>query len=204
MASYKSPPQFTAMTSPTGLNLRIDQMATAFNAQFNSPTVYYSVFHQIERKVRDDGTLYPAAFNENGVDELNLTPTDSWDYLFFEIGQPLEAIQTKGFSESKQIYPRFRVPISIVGYQNLDRLGLTSKWTGDFRIQKEVVRERYVDVCLRHFGHVQGTFTLEKIWDRQTDEIFKGYDLKEKDKQFMQQPFYGIRIDGTLIYKEPC
>lgn len=204
MSTSKNPAYFTAMSGASGLNLRIDQMARAFNSVLNNPTPVFRIFHQVDRKQHQDGRIYPAAYNENGVDELDLTPEDQWPYVFFEIGQPYEVDPDGDYMSQRGVYPRITVDVSIISYMNIDKLFNYGKWGHDYRLTREAMREAMLDVCLRHFNSVQGVYVVKSIFDRELEDIFKGYGFKESDRQYLQQPFYAIRIEGTLTYKESC
>lgn len=48
-----------------------------------------------------------------------------------------------------------------------------------------------------------GSFTLENISER-VENIYKGLTVSEIERQFLMQPYYGLRLDGLLTCNVGC
>lgn len=95
-------------------------------------------------------------------------------------------------------YNTIRSPFSLVLWYDLT----TILQDGNERNTEEIKRQ-----FLRVFRNavLPGGARIELARMYETAEnIFKGYSLKEIDTQFLMHPFGGLRIEGTLIYREEC
>ena len=101
-----------------------------------------------------------------------------------------------------EFYPRqynvIRSPISLVCWYSLLDIYPDSKERNTEDVKRQILRV-LTDITMP----VASRLDLAKIYE-QAENIFRGYSLQEIDTQYLMQPYAGIRIDGTLLYREPC
>lgn len=50
---------------------------------------------------------------------------------------------------------------------------------------------------------ISGSFTIDKIYHL-AENIYREFNIAQVDNQFLMHPYAGFRIEGELIYNEPC
>ena len=135
---------------------------------------------------------YPGVY-KGGNEYLNVLPGQGLgNRTFFTIDDP----HTVEFNPRR--YNNIRSPFSLVVWYDLRTIfkGTTERNTEE--IKRQILRV-LTNSVLPNGSRIE----ITRIYE-QAENIFKGYSLKEIDTQFLMQPFAGIRIEGTLIYREEC
>ena len=142
------------------------------------------------REQRDH--YYPGVYIEKN-EYLNVLPGQGLgNRTFFMVDDP----HTVEFNPRR--YNTIRSPFSLILWYDLRTIfkGTTERNTEE--IKRQILRV-LTNSVLPNGSRIE----ITRIYE-QAENIFKGYSLKEIDTQFLMQPFAGIRIEGTLIYREEC
>ena len=142
---------------------------------------------------QDKKTYYYPAVYIGSNEYLNVLPgQEIGNRIFFVIDDP----QTVDFNPRR--YNVINSPISIVCWYDLSRIYAESSERNTEEIKRQILR------VLTNLTMPDATrLTIDKIYEK-ADNIFRGYSIREIDTQYLMQPFAGIRIDGTLTYREDC
>lgn len=95
-------------------------------------------------------------------------------------------------------YNTIRSPFSLVLWYDLTTILKDTKERNTEEIKRQILRV-LTNAVLPGGSRIELTRMYETA-----ENIFKGYSLKEIDTQFLMHPFGGLRIEGTLIYREEC
>jgi len=211
--TYKDPGLgFTAVEDAKGLILCVNDMGAVLDGELNATSDLFAVFGLCEKKVTAEGTVYPAVPSHSGTDELNLLPNDLWPgYLFFDYDSPLSVEVPKNYEGSRSGWVIMSVKLDIILYCNLEKIGLTTKWGKDARVVKEALKTTILKAVTRKlytvpnsFRTLHGNYAPKTIHDRELKDIFSGYTVDEKTGQYLQYPYYGMRLEGELTYRHEC
>jgi hypothetical protein len=200
MSSHKSPiqtPTFSIGTE-SGINLAVKQIRSDLVSHF----ALLRWFGIAEKRVNADGIIYPAVYQSTSKDYLNMLPNDNWKpgYGFFDVSDPQEILHDKE-ENGPQVWPTFQANLSIIVYVDVSRLYTTP---GDYRYVKQVIKEQLLDILHRKLTTLQGFYTSKRMYEKEIEQIYKGYTVKEVDRQYLQIPYYGLRIEGEVIYQDTC
>lgn len=67
----------------------------------------------------------------------------------------------------------------------------------------EVIKAQVLKVLKRDLFLKSGRLKVTSL-SQEASTVYKGYDLKEVDTQYLMQPFGGLRLEGTLQITETC
>lgn len=135
---------------------------------------------------------YPAVYIGK-EDYLNVLPEQVLgNRTYFTIDDP----QQVEFNPRR--YNAIRSPFSLVLWYDLRSIFKTSKERNTEEIKSQIMRV-LSGVVLPSGSRIE----ITRIYE-QAENIFKGFSLKEVDTQFLMYPFAGLRIEGTLTYREDC
>jgi len=182
----------------TGLNKAIKQIC----ADIASNMATLKVMGLSEKRVTASGDSYPACFQSNTMDWVNLLPTDQWKpgYLFIDPSDPQEIAYGKD-EDGPDTIPAFKISAAIIAYIDLSEYSPTST---DYRYSKQEFKDALINTLTRKILSLQGTILLKRIYEREIEQIFKGYSIKEVKGQYLQMPYYGIRIECEITYSGRC
>lgn len=135
---------------------------------------------------------YPAVYIGNN-EYLNVLPgQEVGNRIFFVIDDP----QTVNFNP--RLYNVIKSPISLICWYDLSRIYADSSERNTEEIKRQILRV-LTEMTMPNATRI----TVEEIYEK-AENIFRGYSIREIDTQYLMQPFAGIRIDGTLTYREEC
>lgn len=125
---------------------------------------------------------------------LNLLPDANLGcYSYWEIQDPERLIN---WDDSAMT--RMEADFGLVVWFDFRKL-YPSDWQG--RLVSNVVTQ--VVEVLETGGVSTGSIQINSF-SYSAENIYRGYTHREIDRQFLFKPYGGFRIDGTLIYVEPC
>ncbi len=137
----------------------------------------------------DKGKRYPA-IHKVGREYLSLMPNDSMgNFSFVILDDPQEIEEGLGMNST------YKANFSVVFWFDFETI------TGDIRdfesIKKEVLK------VLRGARINNVSMRFNRIFERSAN-IYREYDLKEVEGQFLMHPYGGLRIDGVIRIDESC
>lgn len=146
---------------------------------FGKAEVITHTFADGSRRVYPD---WPVGGNEYDT----LLPDDrKGGYAFFVLEEPVET----GTND------KWHAPLSLIVW-------------GDMRIASPDERntEKVKEDVLRSIRMVRmpgSAFIVDRIYER-PETVFRGFDVREVDQRYMMQPFFALRVTGTVYIDEPC
>jgi hypothetical protein len=197
---------FTAMTLPVGLNKVVNGIGTALHTALNASNVKCQVFGLCEPRTHADGRRWPSMYNSTlAGDEFNLLPSDQWpSYLFFDREDPITYEYETGRQGSVKKATHARTKVALIFYGNLKWYGLSTRLGEDYRITKEEIRNTILRTLWQNCTNIGGEITPTSVYDLNISDVFKGFALNDTERQYFAQPFYGLRIEMDVFYREPC
>ena len=136
---------------------------------------------------------FPGIYLDKG-DYINVFPNDQYgNFSFFSVEDPQEipAYSPNNFNIIKVRY-------GLVIWYDASRIFSATDDRNTEALKADVLR-----VLGREGKYVHGNVTVDRIYDR-AENIYRGYNLKEVDTQFLMYPYGGFRLEGELKYKETC
>lgn len=136
--------------------------------------------------------VYPAVHLSAG-EYLNVFPTDQFrNFSFFLIEDP----QKVDFNA--HVHNQVTAKYALIFWVNLDDI-----FAGSEDRNTEALKAEIVKVLTRKTFLTFGRLTLSAIYE-QAENIYKGFNIKEVESQFLMQPYAGFRFEGELTFTEPC
>ncbi len=142
-----------------------------------------------------DGTekYFPGVYLDGG-DYINVFPNSEYgNFSFFAVDDPQE-IQNYRPNNFNILKVRYGL---VIWYDSSKIFSST-----DDR-NTEILKADVLAVMGRGNRTEHGSVTVDRIYDR-AENIYRGYNLKEVDTQFLMYPYGGFRLEGELTYRETC
>lgn len=176
----------------------LDAVLDEINARLATELTWLdSTFRQAEKRKKkvDNKTIsYPGIFTGN-KEYLNLLPDSHmgcFSFWHIEDGEEVEYYQ---FSHN-DYKPKF----SLIIWFDYDKVFPSPANSDEYTIQN--VKDLVMSALTHHYK--KSTITsIGRVW-YDADNIYQEYDIDEVNDQFLMRPFGGLRIEGTLRYKETC
>lgn len=129
-----------------------------------------------------------------GPEYINLFPDqERGNYCFFNISDP-QQVEPEGIRVFSDITTR----CSIIFW--LDTRDVFPN-SDDFNTEN--VKKLILDVIRKHLNLINGRFTVYTIYEL-AENIYKGYNVKEIESQFLMHPYTGFRFEGELKIVDAC
>lgn len=154
---------------------------------------------RITRMINGKRVIVPACYcggwrghGEN--DYIEVSPDSKiGNFVFFEVDDP-ETIDAGVWGRT------FTTPFSLIFWGNMDILNAEKGVRNGY-----YAKDYFLKFLAGRTGwHLtNGQVTTSRIYER-AENIYRGYSLDEIDAQYLMQPYYGCRIEGTLKYDEFC
>jgi len=141
----------------------------------------------------------PTQFNSNTSDPQPLTPNDQWvDYCFWTYAGSGTVIYGDGMDGMimRKGKPSITYPVSCIFYMRLP---------GDksYKIEKTDRRQEVIEFFDTLIGY-PGVVTPSEYIDHSIQGVFEGFQLGEKEDRWFQLPYYGLRVNMDITYKNYC
>ena len=122
-----------------------------------------------------------------GGDEYeSLLPDDrTGGYAFFVLEEPVE-IEPEG---------KWHAPMSLIVWGDMREVSPDERNT-------ELAKSEILK-ALRKVRTPGSSFIVERVYER-PETVFRGFDIRETDKRAMMQPFFCLRVSGTIYIDMPC
>ena len=102
------------------------------------------------------------------------------------------------FSWQPGIQGTFRDPFALIFWFDLRRCFETQDNRNIFYLEDQVLKALNGGFLIR-----KGSIRIEKIYHLARN-IYQEFSLDEVDNQFLMHPYGGFRLEGELIYDQPC
>lgn len=114
------------------------------------------------------------------------------NYSFFVIEDPQEV------SFNRNQFNQVKLRYGLIFWLNLNDIFAN---TAERNI--EVLKSHIIKLLTRDLRIVDCRIFIDKIYEESIN-IYKGYDIKEIDSQFLMHPYAGFRFEGVLSFYESC
>lgn len=151
-----------------------------------------NVFPIVERLAKNiNGRTYytPNVFVKGKEYELIAPDSTLGNFCYFVLDEPQDVEWVVGDTS------KLECPFSIVFWGDIRRIN-------DDR-DTEAVKAEILRVLTGGFWMHEGSYTINRIWQR-AENVFRGFSLDEIDNQFMMQPYFAFRFEGTIKIKDEC
>jgi hypothetical protein len=208
----------TTTGTKTGLNKVVDYIGGVYDVYFNDTSypvapsempaeTILHVFGLVDRYVDENNKAIPLAYNISGgtlTDQISLLPSDRYPgLLFFDYDDPVTFSPNK-FKRSTVAWEIVMAKLNMIFFFNMQRQKYYVKWGSDYRVQKETLRERVIDTLLRHTPKRGCELNLNNVYDKSIQSVFKGYDVSDARLMADLYPYYAIRLETAIKYREGC
>ncbi|NQU52438.1 MAG: hypothetical protein HQ522_07850 [Bacteroidetes bacterium] len=190
--SLRKIPTVPINDSPVFIDKAIGQMQTILKASLSWLDYSFGRAQKLVTTKDNQNYFYPGVHYGYG-DYVNVLPDQelgNFSFFIVEDPQPIE-YNARSFNIAKLKY-------SLIVWVNLDKI-----FVGVKDRNSEEIKLQIMELITRTAFLNYGRFTIENIYE-QSENIYKGYSLKEIDSQYLMQPFYGFRFEGQLTLQEEC
>lgn len=173
-------------TSPALFDIPIESIGDALSA--NVPWLHdiYGKAEVITHVLGDGSRRVWPDWPTEGNEYESLLPDDrTGGYAFFVLEEPVE-IERDG---------RWNSPLSLIVWGDMGEVSPSERNT-------ELAKEDILK-ALRKVRMPGASFVTERIYER-PESVFRGFDIRETDQRAMMQPFFCLRISGTIYIDQPC
>ena len=177
----------------------IAEMQKGLAERFEWLDAVFGRAQRITRVINGKRVVVPACFcgnwrghGENDYIEV-LPDSKIGNFVFFEVDDP-ETIDGGVWGRS------ITAPFSLVFWGDMNVLNEAAGIRNGY-----IAKDYFLKFLEGRYGWAlsHGRVTVSKIWER-AENIYKGYSLDEVDAQYLMQPYYGLRVEGTLKVDEAC
>lgn len=156
-------------------------------------------FGQAQRLVRlgGDGRTrihYPGVHYHSNKEYLDMMPNENYgNFSFFYLLDPEEVVDY-----SQNNYNRLELKFTLIFWLNVNDLEASQtleKAKSD--IQSVITRNLNIQ------GQSRGTLKLNRIY-KEAERIYREFDIREIETQFLMRPWAGLRFEGELTIFESC
>lgn len=121
-----------------------------------------------------------------GNEYVSLLPDDrTGGYAFFVLEEPVEIERTE----------RWHCPFSLIVWGDMREAEPAERNTE--KAKEDVLR------AIRMVRMPGASVVVERIYER-PEAVWRGFDVREVDQRLMMQPFFALRLSGTIYIDEPC
>ena len=143
--------------------------------------------------LRDNSNYYYPGVHIGEFEYMNVLPgQDFGNRTFFIIDDP------QIVENNSRRYNTIKSPFSLVLWYDIATIFKATKERNTEEIKRQIMRALN-DTILPSGARIEITRIFE-----QAENIFKGYSIKEIDTQYLMHPYAGLRLEGTLIYRDEC
>lgn len=217
---YKQPTTSGVISSTgtqIGLFKIVEYIASVFDTKFNdtanpntssvpSETILHC-FGLCDRYVYADGTAVPLMYNQSGgtlQDPIVLLPTDRWSgYMFFDRNAPIQYSVPREYDQQRGFVTEV-AQLQIIFFFNMKNQSYYTKWGYDYRIQKETLRERLLKILTAESPNKGCQFIVKSCHDTDINDVFRGYSVQDAEQMATLQPYYALRFECEVSYKQYC
>lgn len=150
-----------------------------------------TVFPRAERLAFDDDgrRAYTANVYAGGNEYVNVYPDDAFgNYCFFWLSDPQEVESTRPLA--------FSAPLSVIFWMDMRTIGGAS-WRDRETVKRDILE------ALEASRKPYGQFASERCYEL-SENVYRGFTIDETSNRFLMQPYFALRVEGTLKYKELC
>jgi hypothetical protein len=186
--SYKTPSIPTLTLK--GLDDRI-QSVQDLMSDLTWLTKSFGMADRIVSMLNEKPYIYPATFETNVIDPINLMPGDAWTAYSFWVKSGDSKIE----SNSNPRNPLIKVPVSCIFYMDIRRIDGTTSY-------KET-KSKIIEDIFNFFNKVQvsGRLQILKFVEDDITKVFDGFTLDQLDNKFRMYPKWCCRVDFELSYR---
>lgn len=185
-------PKIPTPTNPYLSEVIIAEMQTILADKLTWLDYSFGKCQRLRANLVEKESYFPAIHIEKG-EYLNVFPcSELGNFSFFYLPDPVSV----AFKPHQ--YNQLKVKFALIFWFNLETIITAS----DDR-NLEAVKSQILDLLTRKMFLTNGYLLIDNIFE-QAENIYKGFDIKEIDTQFLTQPYAGLRFEGTLIFNEIC
>lgn len=152
-------------------------------------------FGKAQRLVKVQGNkteYYPGIHIQTG-EYINVFPTEDFgNFSFFLVEDP------NSLDFRPHVQNNVRLKYALIFWVNLNTIFPNSSDRNT-----EAVKAQILKVLTRETFLTSGRIDVRQVYE-QAENIYRGYNLKEIDSQFLMQPYAGFRFEGELLFMENC
>lgn len=186
-------PTIAAVTSPTLLDLAINQVNASLSGGLSWLTTAYGKAERRERLRDTARVLYPAIYTGSGEEYLSMLPDEHLGrYTWWDIEDP----QPMDWQKNQLIFHRVRFGLVLWG-------DIRSIYPADHEARTTEHIKAEVLSLLNRSAWPNVSLRVEEIWER-SENVYRGYTVSEVENQFEMRPYFALRFAGEMKYHAQC
>ena len=135
---------------------------------------------------------FPAEYIGDNQYEPLLPDQNKGNFCFFDIADPVEIS-----GEKRPGHLTTSGDFSLIFWLDLDKVIGPNNDRNLEAVKDQILR------ALSGARLGAGRITLARVYEK-SENVYRGFDIKEVDVQHLTHPYYAIRVDGTVSISQQC
>lgn len=135
---------------------------------------------------------FPAEYVGDNLYEPLLPDQNKGNFSFFDIADPIEIS-----GEKRPGHLTAEAEYALIFWLDLDKIFGPNNDRNLEAVKDQIIR------ALSAARLRSGRLTISKVYEK-AENVYRGFDIKEIDSQYLAHPYYAIKIEGLISNSLPC
>ena len=192
-------PQINTFTNLQGVDGEVQKIQSLMVSRLSWLDYSFGLAENYTKQVDGEKYTIPVFFDTNYTDAQDLRPNDQWvDYCFWTYQDSGEVLYGDGVDNMvyRKGKPYITYPVSCIFYMRLPK-------TGNYKVLKTQRRQEVIEFFDTLTGYA-GIVAPTQWIDHDIKAVFDGYDLGELEERWMNLPFYALRVNMDIKFRNYC
>jgi hypothetical protein len=194
--SYNNPINPSALTLK-GIDKKIQAFQTELDADLSWLDKSFGLADRIVEVKDEKEYIYPAVFESNTADPLQMFPNDKWKAFCFWVKNSIVKTEDQSNVTYKR-NPILTYNVSCIFYMDIHRI--------DNSLTYKETKSKIVEDILDFFNDVKvaGVLNLTQFIEDDITKIWDGFSIDQVDNRFKIYPKWACRLDFELSFRNGC
>jgi len=192
--SYKTPTISTLTLR--GVDKKIQDIQSLVTSTLTWVTKSFGLADRIVEQRAEKDYIFPAAFEANKIDPINLLPGDAWNAYCFWVKTGTASFDLNTNFPPKN--PIITYNVSCIFYVDIRRINNTLTY-------KET-KSKLTEDIFNFFNKVKfkGELVQTRFIDDDITRVFDGFSLDQIDNLYKMYPKWACRMDFEMSFRDDC
>src|SRR5512133_2846219 len=194
--SYAVPINPTSLTLK-GLDSRIQSLQTELATDLSWLEKSFGLADRIVETREEKEYIYPAVFESNVADPIQMFPSDSWKSFCFWTKKEISKMNDTS-EEPGRRNPVLTYDVSCIFYMDIRRI--------DNSLTYKETKSKITEDIFHFFDHAKykGILQMTQFIEDDITKIWDGYSIDQVDNRFKIYPKWACRLDFQMQFRYGC